>query len=148
MFLRVQGLRSGLRLGRVYQCSHGWLSKLWSLFGSLLFYGTYYFGYPKRGHNFDNDPHEPIDASTPNLLNLHVTQASHLFMNPEGPYTLCIMELGTKRPSPLWFWGPNSIMVVYVDPLGYESDSKRHNTMSLKSLFRKKLRIPGLKVSG
>ena len=28
------------------------------------------------------------------------------------------MELGPKRPSPLWFWGPNSILVVYMDPLG------------------------------
>ena len=27
------------------------------------------------------------------------------------------MEFGPKRPSPLWFWGPNSIMVVYMDPL-------------------------------
>ena len=26
-----------------------WLSKLGSLFGSLLLYGTYYLGYPKRG---------------------------------------------------------------------------------------------------
>ena len=23
-----------------------------------------------------------------------------------------------KKPSPLWFWGPNSIMVVYVGPSG------------------------------
>ena len=29
-----------------------------------------------------------------------------------------IMELGPKRPSPLWFLGPNSIVVVYMDPLG------------------------------
>ena len=37
---------------------------------------------------------------------------------PEGPYTLP-MELGTKKkPSLLWFWGPNSIMVVYVGPSG------------------------------
>ena len=28
------------------------------------------------------------------------------------------MELGPKRQSPLWFWGPNSIIVVYMDPLG------------------------------
>ena len=28
------------------------------------------------------------------------------------------MELGPKRPSLLWFWGPNSIMVVYVGPSG------------------------------
>ena len=34
----------------------GLLSKLWSLFGSLLLYGTYYLGYPKRDHNFDNYP--------------------------------------------------------------------------------------------
>ena len=26
------------------------------------------------------------------------------------------MELGPKGPSLLWFWGPNSIMVVYMDP--------------------------------
>ena len=29
------------------------------------------------------------------------------------------MELAPKRPSPLWFWRPNSIIVVYIDPLGY-----------------------------
>ena len=29
----------------------GWLSKLWSLFGSLLQYSTYYLGCPKRDHN-------------------------------------------------------------------------------------------------
>ena len=34
----------------------GWLSKLWSLFGSLLYYGTYYLGSPKRDHNFDIHP--------------------------------------------------------------------------------------------
>ena len=28
------------------------------------------------------------------------------------------MELSPKRPSLVWFWGPNSIMVVYMDPLG------------------------------
>ena len=28
------------------------------------------------------------------------------------------MELGPKRASLLWFRGPNSIMVVFVDPLG------------------------------
>ena len=27
-------------------------------------------------------------------------------------------ELGPNRPSLLWFWGPNSIIVVYMDPLG------------------------------
>ena len=26
-----------------------------------------------------------------------------------------------KKPSPLWFWGPNSIMVVYAGPSGLES---------------------------
>ena len=28
------------------------------------------------------------------------------------------MELGPKRPFPLWFLGRNSIIVVYMDPLG------------------------------
>ena len=48
---------------RVQDLSHGWLSKLWSLFGSLLQYGAYYLGYPKRGHNFDNYPHLQRSAS-------------------------------------------------------------------------------------
>ena len=36
---------------------YGRLSKLWSLFGSLLEYGTYYLGYPKRDQIFDNHPY-------------------------------------------------------------------------------------------
>ena len=32
--------------------------------------------------------------------------------------TITMTELGPKRPSPLWFLGPNSIIVVYMDPLG------------------------------
>ena len=28
------------------------------------------------------------------------------------------MKLGPKRPSLLWFWDPNSIIGVYMDPLG------------------------------
>ena len=37
----------------------------------------------------------------------------------EGADTLpLIMELGPKRPSPLWFWGPISILVVWMDPSG------------------------------
>ena len=41
------------------------------------------------------------------------------FNSPEGPYTLP-MELGPqKNPSLLWFWGPNSIMVVYMGPSGF-----------------------------
>ena len=31
-------------------------SKLWSVFGSLLQYGTHYSGYPKRDLNFDTYP--------------------------------------------------------------------------------------------
>ena len=37
---------------------------------------------------------------------------------PRGSIYTTIMELGPKRPSPLWFLGPNSIIVVYMDPLG------------------------------
>ena len=38
------------------------------------------------------------------------------------------MELGPKRlrPSLLWFWGPNSIMEVYMDPLGTVLQGLRH----------------------
>ena len=39
---------------------------------------------------------------------------------PRGSIYTAIMELGPKRPSPLWFLGPNSIIVVYVDPLGWQ----------------------------
>ena len=35
---------------------------------------------------------------------------------PRGSIYSTIMELGLKRPSPLWFWEPNSIIVVYMDP--------------------------------
>ena len=38
---------------------------------------------------------------------------------PRGSIYTTIMELGSKRPSPLWFWGPNSIIVVHMDPLRY-----------------------------
>ena len=37
---------------------------------------------------------------------------------PRGSIYTTIMELGPERPSPLWFWGPNSIIVMYMDPLG------------------------------
>ena len=37
---------------------------------------------------------------------------------PRGSIYTTIMELGPKRPSPLWLLGPNSIRVVYMDPLG------------------------------
>ena len=39
---------------------------------------------------------------------------------PSGSIHTTIMEPGPKRPSPfpLWFLGPNSITVVYMDPLG------------------------------
>ena len=30
-----------------------------------------------------------------------------------------IVELGPKRPSPLWFLVPKSIIVVYMNPIGY-----------------------------
>ena len=40
-----------------------------------------------------------------------------------------IVELGPKRPSPLWFWGPNSIIVVYMDPLGIESLRPKPETL-------------------
>ena len=37
---------------------------------------------------------------------------------PRGSIYATIMELGPKRPSPWWFFGPNSIIVVCMDPLG------------------------------
>ena len=35
--------------GGGFGASLEWLSKLWSLFGSLIYYGTYYLGYPGKG---------------------------------------------------------------------------------------------------
>ena len=40
-----------------------------------------------------------------------------------GSIYTTIMDLGPKRPSLLWFWGPNSIIVVYVDPFGSAKSS-------------------------
>ena len=37
---------------------------------------------------------------------------------PRGSIYTTIMELGPKRPSLLWFWDPNSIIGVFMDPLG------------------------------
>ena len=37
---------------------------------------------------------------------------------PRGSIYTTIMELAPERPSPLWFWGPNSRIVEYMDPLG------------------------------
>ena len=48
------------------------------------------------------------------LMFMHVC----MHIQPRGSIYTTIMELGPKRPSPLWFWGPNSIMVVYMGPLG------------------------------
>ena len=43
-----------------------------------------------------------------------------------------VMEFALKRPSPLWFLGPNSIIVVYMDPLGSEFELK----VSGRKVFR------------
>ena len=40
------------------------------------------------------------------------------FIFPRGSMYTTSMELGPKRPSLLWFWDPNSIIGVYMDPLG------------------------------
>ena len=48
---------NGKENGNYYNGLDGWLSKSWCLFASLLYYGTYYLGYPKRDHNHDNHLH-------------------------------------------------------------------------------------------
>ena len=37
---------------------------------------------------------------------------------PGGSIYTTSMELGPRRPSPLWLSGPDSIMVVHMDPPG------------------------------
>ena len=44
---------------------------------------------------------------------------------PRGSIYTTIMELSPKRPSPSWFLGPNSTIVVYMDPLGYAALMER-----------------------
>ena len=45
--------------------------------------------------------------------------AYYLYIDePRGYIYTTIVELGPKRPSPLWVWKPNSIIVVYMDPVG------------------------------
>ena len=50
---------------------HGWLSKLWSLLGPYYNTALIYLGYPKRDHNFDNQPYDlgvhlsPYSAKVP-----------------------------------------------------------------------------------
>ena len=54
---------------------------------------------------------------------------------PRGSIYTTIMELVPKRPSPLWFWGPNSIMVVYMDPLGKSKmRSRLYQTLNVRTL--------------
>ena len=39
-----------------------------------------------------------------------------------GSIYTTIMALGPRRPSPLWFWGTNSIITGYMDPLQNPED--------------------------
>ena len=57
--------------------------------------------------------------TAPNTTTAKFCRTSRPLVLPRGSIYTTIMESGPKRPSPLWFWGPNSIMVVYMDPLGY-----------------------------
>ena len=50
--------------------------------------------------------------------NLHGRGPPGGFRFPRGSIYTANMESGPDGPSPLWFWGPNSIIVVYTDPLG------------------------------
>ena len=70
-FPRVRGCDHMIPV--LLQLLYVWLSKLWSLFGSLLSYGTYYLGYPKRN---------------PNLTTTHMTtilSPIHLIIGSFGP---------------------------------------------------------------
>ena len=59
---------------------------------------------PPEGSVPDFDP-ENGEVVLDLLLNLTLRVHAHYYT---------IMELGPKRPSPLWFWGLNSIIVVYM----------------------------------
>ena len=51
--------------------------------------------------------------------------ALRIYYVPRGSIYTSIMELGPKRPSLLWFWDPNSIIGVYMDPLGFKLKGSR-----------------------
>ena len=57
--------------------------------------------------------------------------------NPRG--SIYTMEISPKRPSPLWLWGPNSIIVVYMDPLGMKRLNKAGVCVSRTTCGRKNL---------
>ena len=66
------------------------------------------------------------------------------FWGLEGLGSICttIMELGTERPSLLWFGGADSIMVVYMGPLGTVDD--RNPALPIRKF--PKIRVPHLGV--
>ena len=51
---------------------------------------------------------------TPNILNI-----------PRGSINTPIMELGSRNHNRDGLLGPNSIMVVYMEPLGYKVDGRQ-----------------------
>ena len=82
-----------------------------------------------RSNRIRTQPRNPEGPSTPNMLcqtipsilrhkRLHDKEEISGHFKPRGSIYPTIMELGPKRPSLLWLWGPNSIMVVHMDPLG------------------------------
>ena len=76
------------------------------------------FGAPTEGPGRRNTRQTgpvPALALPPPVLTLS-SSLEPLGSNSRGSICTTIMELGPKRPFILWFWGPNSIMVVYMDP--------------------------------
>ena len=77
-----------------------------------------------RLHNLNPEDFKPKTAINPGrtpILTIRTGICRWKFGTPgraRGSIYTTMMELGTKRPSLVWFWGPNSIMVVYMDPLG------------------------------
>ena len=57
-----------------------------------------------------------LEPTEPTVLGLLI-----MISLPRGSRYTTIVELGPKRPSLLWFWDPNSIIGVFMDPLGYIS---------------------------
>ena len=65
------------------------------------------------------------------------------YMEPFGSVKFIVntpfsSSIALKRPSPLWFWRPNSIIVVYMDPLG-----KRKNALVVTHIYGTKGTLKG-----
>ena len=86
-----------------------------------------FYSFNRSGFNTSSTPIAPQVNSPPSYVMVWRQDEEELitkimknpaYKYPRGSVCTTIMESGPKRPSPLWFWRPKSIIVAYMDPLG------------------------------